>query len=40
MIDTIQRKKEIVGYDNIYNEDYYIYGWDLEWAYEKMENQY
>ena len=27
MIDTIQREKEIVGYDNIYNEGYYIYGW-------------
>lgn len=35
MIDTIQREKEIVGYDNIYKEGYYIYGWDLEWAYEK-----
>jgi hypothetical protein len=23
------------GCDNIYNEGYYIYGWDLEWAYEK-----
>lgn len=35
MIDKIQREKEIVGYDNIYKEGYYIYGWDVEWAYEK-----
>ena len=35
MIDTIQREKEIVGYDDIYKEGYYIYGWDVEWAYEK-----
>ncbi|AXK49019.1 polysaccharide deacetylase [Aliarcobacter trophiarum LMG 25534] len=35
MIDEVQREKEIVGYDDIYKEGYYIYGWDIEWASEK-----
>nr|WP_228286328.1 polysaccharide deacetylase family protein [Arcobacter vandammei] len=34
MIPFPQRETEILGYDEIYNEGYYIYGWDLDWSYE------
>lgn len=35
MIEEKQRKIELIGYDDIYKEGFYIYGWDLEWSYEK-----
>ena len=34
MIKKEQREIEIIGYDNIYKEGYYIYGWDIDWPYE------
>lgn len=34
MIPFPQRETEIIGYDDIFKEGYYIYGWDLEWPYE------
>lgn len=34
MIPLIQRETEILGYDGIFQEGYYIYGWDFEWAFE------
>lgn len=35
MIEEKQREIELIGYDDIYKEGFYIYGWDLEWSYEK-----
>ncbi len=34
MIPEIQREIEIQGYDGIFNEGYFIYGWDLDWPYD------
>ncbi len=33
MIEINQRETEILGYNGIFNEGYYIYGWDSEWKY-------
>lgn len=35
MIEEKQREIELIGYDDIYKEGFYVYGWDLEWSYEK-----
>ena len=34
-IDKYQRKIEVISYDKLFEENFLIYGWDVEWEYEQ-----